>query len=78
VDGDFWHGYRWEERKNNFKTNSRFWIPKIERNMQRDTEQTKQLEELGYVVMRFWENELKKRFEECVGEVVGKIKSVME
>jgi len=77
VDGDFWHGYNWEERKHNLKTNTRFWIPKIERNMQRDAQQTKLLEEQGYMVMRFWENELKTRFEECVGEVVGKIKSVM-
>ncbi|RZJ74868.1 MAG: very short patch repair endonuclease, partial [Flavobacterium sp.] len=34
VDGDFWHGYQWAERKP--KSNLGFWVPKIERNMQRD------------------------------------------
>lgn len=38
VDGDFWHGYKWEERKPKLKTNREYWIPKIERNMQRDVE----------------------------------------
>src|ERR1700756_5196002 len=36
IDGEFWHGYNWEEKKTKIKTNRDFWIPKIERNMQRD------------------------------------------
>ena len=35
CDSEFWHGYNWEERKNDFKSNRDFWIPKIERNMTR-------------------------------------------
>ena len=35
---EFWHGYDWENRKKEFKTNQDFWIPKIERNMERDIE----------------------------------------
>jgi DNA mismatch endonuclease (patch repair protein) len=38
VDGAFWHGYKWENRKHAFKSNREFWIAKIERNMQRDQE----------------------------------------
>jgi len=38
IDGVFWHGYNWEEKKDNIKSNRGFWIPKIERNMQRDQE----------------------------------------
>src|SRR5690606_39580989 len=38
IDGEFWHGYNWDERKNTIKSNCRFWIPKIERNLQRDKE----------------------------------------
>ncbi|MBR5949082.1 MAG: very short patch repair endonuclease [Clostridia bacterium] len=33
CDSEFWHGYNWEERKNDFKSNRDFWLPKIERNM---------------------------------------------
>lgn len=36
CDSEFWHGYNWEERKKDFKSNQEFWIPKIERNIQRD------------------------------------------
>ena len=34
CDSEFWHGYNWEERKKDFKTNQDFWISKIERNKQ--------------------------------------------
>ena len=36
LDGAFWHGYDWENRKSTIKSNWEFWIAKIERNMQRD------------------------------------------
>ena len=35
CDSEFFHGYDWENRKHDFKTHQEFWIPKIERNMQR-------------------------------------------
>ena len=47
VDGEFWHGHNWEERKKKLKTNREFWINKIERNMQRDQEVNTKLEALG-------------------------------
>ena len=36
CDSEFWHGYDWENRKNDIKTRREFWIPKIERNIQRE------------------------------------------
>lgn len=60
VDGDFWHGYNWRQKRENFKSNAAFWIPKIERNMQRDREVNSQLDALGWRVLRIWEHELKK------------------
>ena len=65
CDSEFWHGYDWEERKKDFKSNREFWIPKIERNIQRDLEVTRSLEEDGWLVIRFWGNEIKKNLEEC-------------
>ncbi len=38
IDGAFWHGHDWENRKHAIKSNQEFWIAKIERNMQRDQE----------------------------------------
>jgi DNA mismatch endonuclease (patch repair protein) len=67
VDGDFWHGYQWQQRKP--KTNEQFWTPKIERNMQRDQFVNNSLRSLGYVVMRFWEHEVKDHLSACVNQV---------
>ena len=41
CDSEFWHGYDWENRKGDFKSNKDFWIPKIERNIERDKEVSK-------------------------------------
>lgn len=65
CDSEFWHGYNWEERKKDFKSHQEFWIPKIERNMQRDIEVTQKLEAQGWTVLRFWGAEIKKETEKC-------------
>jgi DNA mismatch endonuclease (patch repair protein) len=68
VDGDFWHGYEWKTRKP--KTNQNFWIPKIERNMQRDQFANESLQHMGYTVMRFWEHEVRTNLKACVNQVM--------
>lgn len=65
CDSEFWHGYNWDERKNDFKSHQEFWIPKIERNMERDREVTEKLESEGWTVLRFWGNEIKKNTAQC-------------
>ena len=65
CDSEFWHGYNWEERKRDFKSHQEFWIPKIERNMERDAQVTARLESEGWTVFRFWGNEIKKETEKC-------------
>lgn len=66
CDSEFWHGYDWEKRKKDFKSNQEFWIAKIERNMQRDIEVTEKLEKEGWIVLRFWGKQIKKETKECV------------
>ncbi len=75
IDGEFWHGHDWEERKHKIKANREFWIPKIERNIQRDREVNDGLENLGYTVFRFWESEVKKNLDECVKKVILHLRS---
>ena len=65
CDSEFWHGYDWEERKKDFKSHQEFWIPKIERNMQRDREVTERLEAEGWTVLRFWGKQIKKNVSAC-------------
>lgn len=69
CDSEFWHGYNWEERKLDFKSNQDFWIPKIERNIQRDKEVTSKLEADGWTVLRFWGKDIKKNLSECADRI---------
>lgn len=70
CDGEFWHGRNWDQRKNDHKSNRDFWIAKIERNMARDREVTAKLEETGWIVLRFWESDIKKRPEWCAEQIM--------
>ena len=70
IDGEYWHGYNWDERKDKLKTNKGFWIPKIERNMQRDREVNRQLQDMGYTVFRFWAHEVKDNLKTCINDVM--------
>jgi len=36
CDSEFWHGFDWENNKHKIKSNTDYWIPKIERNIARD------------------------------------------
>ncbi len=74
CDSEFWHGYNWEERKKDFKSNQDFWIPKIERNIERDKEVNATLEAQGWIVLRFWGKEIKKNCEACVNRIEAILK----
>ena len=69
CDSEFWHGYNWEERKKDFKSHQEFWIPKIERNMERDKEVTEELQKQGWTVLRFWGKEIKKNAGGCADRI---------
>ncbi|WP_282779760.1 very short patch repair endonuclease [Phaeodactylibacter xiamenensis] len=73
IDGEFWHGYNWEEKQLTIKRNRAYWIPKIERNMERDRENTRKLQEKGWLVLRFWEQRLKKEFNVCLALITEAI-----
>ena len=73
VDSEFWHGYDWENRKHDFKTHQEFWIPKIERNIQRDREVNQKLKDEGWTVLRFFGNEIKHNVEHCVKTITDTI-----
>lgn len=75
CDSEFWHGHNWEERKNDFKSHQEFWIPKIERNIERDREVTKKLEEDGWTVLRFWGKDIKKNVTECADIIEEAVKN---
>jgi DNA mismatch endonuclease vsr len=65
CDSEFWHGYDWDNKKNDIQSRREFWVPKIERNMQRDIEVTTRLTQEGWTVLRFWGNEIKHDLKSC-------------
>lgn len=65
CDSEFWHGYDWENRNQDIKTRREFWIPKIERNIQRDIEVTERLKQEGWIVLRFWGKQIKANPHSC-------------
>jgi DNA mismatch endonuclease, patch repair protein len=52
IDGCFWHAC--PEHASWPRANAAWWKAKIERNVQRDRDTDKQLQEAGWTVMRIW------------------------
>lgn len=73
CDSDYWHGYDWKNRNQRIKSNRDYWIPKIERNMARDKEINETLKAQGWVVLRFWEWQIRKHLDECVDMIINTI-----
>lgn len=55
VDGCFWHGCPLHATLP--KRNSNYWVPKLQRNIDRDRETGDQLRSAGWTVIRCWEHE---------------------
>ncbi len=76
CDGDFWHGKDWIIRKPKLArgNNSRYWIAKIERNMERDGENNLLLQKNGWVVLRFWESEIRNNLSGVIDSIVSSLR----
>ena len=68
CDGELFHGKDWEVLQKQLKRgpNADFWISKISRNMQRDEQINRQLDFIGWTVVRFWGKEIIKNTNECI------------
>lgn len=76
VDGEFWHGYDWENRKQKLKSNREYWIEKIEENIARDIRNDGLLKEQGWIPIHFWEKQITHDLQKCVDQVIDKIQIV--
>jgi DNA mismatch endonuclease, patch repair protein len=56
VDGCFYHSC--PKHGHNPKSNLRYWIPKLSRNLARDRKNRRALRKKGFAVWRFWEHSL--------------------
>ena len=68
CDSEFFHGKDWEVLKPRLEksNNSRLWIDKISKNMERDRETDKKLLFLDWTVIHFWGEEILKNTDGCV------------
>lgn len=71
CDGDFWHGYRYYEKK---RLGKKFWRDKIETNMKRDQRYARKLRRDGWSVLRFWEHDIEKNPDKCMRRIKRKFK----
>lgn len=75
CDGDFWHGNNWKIRGlkslgEELKRYNKFWRDKIRRNVARDYKVNNTLTSEGWLVLRFWESEIRKSPTKCVNKIL--------
>nr|VFK62847.1 MAG: DNA mismatch endonuclease, patch repair protein [Candidatus Kentron sp. TC] len=72
VHGCFWHQHGCRQYRMP-KTRLEFWLPKLEKNVERDNKVSKDLREFGWEALVIWECQLKD-----IGNVRDRIKRFLE
>ena len=77
CDGSFWHGRNWPKLKEKLAggDNPEYWLRHIGGNRRRDRRVNRELREAGYAVIRFWDDDIKKRPERCARLVRAALES---
>lgn len=70
CDSEFWHGKDYLNGSKP-KSNTDYWISKIERNIARDKEVNRKLESEGWTVIRLWGREILKNLTGCADKIVS-------
>ncbi|RMG34064.1 MAG: very short patch repair endonuclease [Methanobacteriota archaeon] len=73
IDGCFWHACPKCYREP--KSNVDFWKKKISRNKERDREDTENLEQLEWTIIRIWEHEIKESLDDVVMKIIRQLNS---
>lgn len=80
IDSEFFHGkgfygdyeskkYKSLEEQLQHSDHSEFWLDKIKKNMERDGNINRELESMGWTVLRFWSRDVQKNTDECLKTV---------
>lgn len=78
INGCFWHHHFNCKYATLPKTREEYWIPKIEKNVERDLVNYRKLKQLDYKVIVVWECELKKAFDSRMEYLIYEIKNNQE
>lgn len=76
VDGEFWHGFDWNHKKDRIKRNKEYWVEKIEENICRDNRVNQELKAIGWIPVRFWSKEVIRDASGCVDDIESLIISL--
>lgn len=60
VHGCFWHGHKGCPRSEKPSSNKNFWNEKLTKNIERDKQNQRKLNELGWVSLVIWQCQIKK------------------
>jgi DNA mismatch endonuclease (patch repair protein) len=73
VDGDFWHGWRFQQWRDKL---SERWEAKIDGNRRRDIRNHRRLRRMGWKVVRLWEHQLAADIASCVAKVLWHLEKI--
>jgi|TARA_Y100001970_G_scaffold51336_1_gene64975 DNA mismatch endonuclease (patch repair protein) len=68
INGCYWHRCPYCELSLP-KTNTDFWKKKFEKNIKRDKKKEKELLDLGWTVLVFWECKIKTNIKDCINKI---------
>ena len=66
VDGEFWHGKKFDDWKDKL---SPFWLKKIGENIRRDRRNNRLLRSDGWIVLHFWGKDVVKNPDRCAKRI---------
>lgn len=69
VDGCFWHGCPSCGDGRAPTSNTLYWEEKRRKNRERDDRRTRELQGLGWTVVRLWEHQVLREGEECAARI---------
>lgn len=70
VDGDFWHARGHQENPGEqVQSNKEYWTRHLSRNVEHDKEVNDELTQEGWLVLRFWEGDIKKNLNDCLRKI---------
>lgn len=70
CDSKFWHGYDYLYKNKVFHTNPTYWESKMQRNIERDKKVNEILGNDGWLVLRYWEDEIMKNINIVISEIM--------
>jgi DNA mismatch endonuclease (patch repair protein) len=72
LDGEFWHGHK--KGKVKLRKLPEYWQKKIAYNKKRMQTVNQKLKKEGWIVLRFWERDVKKNLDSCIKTLLQKLR----